>query len=133
IIAYKTPWCVISIIWPLLFTFGAFVVIVPRSRLVLSSIIGCILVLVSFGYAISLNFFRCTTYAEANWSSDRALTTNLREFFKAEPYVYVQTYNDIYKLTTPLLELAHIDPQFYHLVGHILRPSPYPLPWILGD
>jgi hypothetical protein len=31
------------------------------------------------------------------------------------------------------LKLAHADPQFYHLVGHILRPSPYPLPWILGD
>jgi hypothetical protein len=45
----------------------------------------------------------------------------------------VQTYNDIYKLTTPLLDLAHRDPRFYHLVGHILRPSPYPLPWILGD
>ena len=56
-----------------------------------------------------------------------------REFFNAEPYVYVQTYNDIYKLTTPLLELAHRDPRFYHLVGHIIRPSPYPLPWILGD
>jgi len=31
------------------------------------------------------------------------------------------------------VELAHRDPRFYHLVGHIIRPSPYPLPWILGD
>src|SRR5205807_9711487 len=69
----------------------------------------------------------------ANWNSNRPLTINLGEFFASEPYVYVQTYNDIYKLTTPLLELAHADPRFYHLVGHILRPSPYPLPWILGD
>src|SRR6266496_395455 len=133
IIAYKTPWCIISIIWPLFFTFGAFVVIVPRARLVLSTIIASILLLASFGYAISLNYFRCTTFAEANWNSNRPLTINLREFFESEPYVYVQTYNDIYKLTTPLLELAHADPRFYHLVGHILRPSPYPLPWILGD
>ncbi len=133
IIAYKTPWCIISIIWPLFFTFGAFVVIVPRARLVLSTIITSILLLASFGYAISLNYFRCTTFAEANWNSNRPLTTNLRGFFASEPYVYVQTYNDIYKLTTPLLELAHADPRFYHLVGHILRPSPYPLPWILGD
>ena len=133
IIHYKTPWCIISIIWPLLFIFGAFVVIVPKTRLVASIIIASILLLVSFGYAISLNYFRCTTYAEANWDSNRPLTTNLREFFLSEPYVYVQTYNDIYKLTTPLLELAHADPRFYHLVGHILRPSPYPLPWILGD
>jgi len=133
IIAYKTPWCIISIIWPLFFTFGAFVVIVPSARLILSSIIASILLLVSFGYAISLNYFRCSTFAEANWDWNRPLTTNLREFFQSEPYVYVQTYNDIYKLTRPLLELAHADPRFYHLVGHIMRPSPYPLPWILGD
>jgi uncharacterized protein (TIGR03663 family) len=133
IIAYKTPWCVISIIWPLFFTFGAFVLIVPRASLVLSSIIASIPLLVSFGYAISLNYFHCTSFIEAHWDSNRPLTTNLREFFESEPYVYVQTYNDIYKLTTPLLEKAHEDPQFYHLVGHILRPSPYPLPWILGD
>jgi hypothetical protein len=133
IIAYKTPWCIISIIWPLFFTFGAFILIVPRARLFLSSIIASILLLVSFGYAISLNYFHCSSYIEANWDSNRPLTTNLREFFRSEPYVYVQTYNDIYKLTRPLLKLAHADPQFYHLVGHILRPSPYPLPWILGD
>jgi uncharacterized protein (TIGR03663 family) len=133
IIHYKTPWCIISIIWPLLFAFGAFVLLVPRTRLVASSIVASILLLVSFGYAISLNYFRCSTFIEANWDSNRPLTTNIREFFNAEPYVYVQTYNDIYKLTTPLLELAHRDPRFYHLVGHIIRPSPYPLPWILGD
>jgi uncharacterized protein (TIGR03663 family) len=133
IIKYKTPWCIISIIWPLLFPFGAFVVLVPRRRLVLSSIVASLLLLVSFGFAISLNFFRCSSFIEANWDAKRSVTTNLREFFNAEPYVYVQTYNDIYKLTTPLLDLAHRDPTFYHLTGHIIRPSPYPLPWILGD
>src|SRR5947207_7944913 len=133
IIHYKTPWCIISIIWPLLFAFGAFVLVVPRRFLVLSSVVACILLGVSFGYAISLNYFRCTSFIEANWDRNRPFTTNIRGFFNAEPYVYVQTYNDIYKLTTPLLELAHRDPRFYHLVGHIIRPSPYPLPWILGD
>ncbi len=133
IIHYKTPWCIISIIWPLLFAFGAFVLVVPRRFLVLSSVVACILLGVSFGYAISLNYFRCTSFIEANWDRNRPFTTNIRGFFNAEPYVYVQTYNDIYKLTTPLLELARRDPRFYHLVGHIIRPSPYPLPWILGD
>ncbi|PYL01337.1 MAG: hypothetical protein DME32_09270 [Verrucomicrobia bacterium] len=133
IIHYKTPWCIISIIWPLLFAFGAFVILVPRTRLVVSSVIACILLLVSLGSAISLNYFRCSSFIEANWDSNRSLTTKIREFFNAEPYVYVQTYNDIYKLTTPLLDLAHADPRFYHLVGHLIRPSPYPLPWILGD
>jgi len=133
IIHYKTPWCIISIIWPLLFAFGAFVILVPRTRLVVSSVIACILLLVSLGSAISLNYFRCSSFIEANWDWKRPLTTNVRDFFNAEPYVYVQTYNDIYKLTTPLLDLAHADPRFYHLVGHLMRPSPYPLPWILGD
>src|SRR4030095_16504832 len=120
IIHYKTPWCIISIIWPLLFAFGAFSILMPRTLLVASSIVASILLIVSLSFAIRLNFFRCTSFIEVNW-------------INAEPYVYVQTYNDIYKLTTPLLELAHRDPRFYHLVGHIIRPSPYPLPWILGD
>lgn len=133
IIHYKTPWCIISIIWPLLFVFGAFVLLVPRTRLLLSSVLASILLIVSFSFAIWLNFFRCSSFIEANWDANRPLTTNIREFFHAEPYVYVQTYNDIYRLTTPLVDLAHKDPRFYHLKGHIIRPSPYPLPWILGD
>jgi uncharacterized protein (TIGR03663 family) len=145
IIHYKTPWCIVSIIWPLLFVFGGFVLLVPRTRLVASSVLASIVLIVSLSFAIWLNFFRCSSFIEANWDSKpvftrrapflnaQALTTNVREFFHAEPYVYVQTYNDIYKLTTPLLELAHRNPRFYHLVGHIIRPSPYPLPWILGD
>jgi uncharacterized protein (TIGR03663 family) len=133
IIHYKTPWCIISIIWPLLFVFGGFILLVPRTCLVVSSVVASILLIVSLSFAVWLNFFRCSSFIEANWDRNRPLTTNIREFFNAEPYVYVQTYNDIYKLTTPLLELAHRNPRFYHLVGHIIRPSPYPIPWILGD
>jgi hypothetical protein len=47
--------------------------------------------------------------------------------------VYVQTYNDIFKLTKPLLQLAKRDPANYHLTGHFIRSSTYPFPWILGD
>jgi hypothetical protein len=63
--------------------------------------------------SIRLNFFRCSTFEE--------------------PYVYVQTYNDIYKLTDPLLTLAKRDPTNYQLTGHLIRTSTYPFPWILGD
>ena len=69
--------------------------------------------LISLGSAIWLNYFHCTT--------------------DTEPYVYVQTYNDIYKLTKPLLQLAKHDPRYYQLSGHLIRSSVYPLPWILGD
>ncbi|HEU4770576.1 MAG TPA: hypothetical protein VFS68_00345, partial [Candidatus Udaeobacter sp.] len=46
---------------------------------------------------------------------------------------YVQTYNDMWKLTKPLLTLAKRDPSNYHLTGHLIRSSIYPLPWVLGD
>ena len=47
--------------------------------------------------------------------------------------MYVQTYNDMFKLTKPLLTLAKRDPSNYHLTGHLIRSSIYPLPWVLGD
>jgi hypothetical protein len=67
----------------------------------------------SLGSTIWLNYFHCTT--------------------DTEPYVYVQTYNDIYKLSRPLLRAAKNNPVNYHLVGHIIRTSCYPIPWLLGD
>jgi uncharacterized protein (TIGR03663 family) len=159
---YKTPWCIISIIWPLLFIFGAAILLTPlRYQLWMYTI--CALVLcgalgwtiwytrwinpeytwlfsfiaglaillivlrydravyamfavtlgVSLGSMIWLNYFHCTT--------------------DTEPYVYVQTYNDIYKLTKPVLSLAQRSSIYYQLTGHIVRTSAYPLPWILGD
>jgi len=166
IVKYKTPWCIISFIWPFVFTFGAMVTIASLRfkgvtyrwfGLVLFGLLGytvfydvdnnwsatwdhlwpywliggiglllvvlldralteifaALLIVWSLGHCIWLNYFRCTT--------------------DKEPYVYVQTYNDIYKFTDPIIRLAHADPRAYQLVGHIIRGSPYPLPWILGD
>jgi hypothetical protein len=113
IVNYKTPWCIISIVWPLLFIFAAFVLLVPKKTLALPMAAAGVLLTGSFAHTIVLNYFRCST--------------------DTQPYVYVQTYNDIYKLTTPVLDLARSDPKYYHLTGHIIRPSPYPLPWILDD
>ncbi len=113
IVHYKTPWCVISVVWPLLFTFGAAIALLPASFRRIGKTLGAVLLAVSLGLSIRLNYFRCTT--------------------DTEPYVYVQTYNDIWKLTKPLLTLAHRDPANYYLVGHMIRTSAYPLPWILGD
>ncbi len=162
IVKYKTPWCIISIVWPLLFLFGALGSLVPMrlrglsfqayAALLASGLIvavwfavdqkyeslwpflmvgaGVILffalreadlvatvqvgvLTVSLCWAVWLNYFRCTT--------------------ETEPYVYVQTYNDIFKLTRPVLELARRSPAYYHMSGHLIRTSSYPLPWILGD
>ena len=113
IVHYKTPWCIISIVWPLLFVFGAGLVLGDDKFQRWARIAAAIVVAVSLVLAIRLNYFRCTT--------------------DTEPYVYVQTYNDIYKLTDPLLTLARQNPTYYQLVGHMIRPSAYPLPWLLGD
>ena len=113
IVHYKTPWCIIAFIWPLLFVFGAMLLIIPvKYRLVTNISLGLVL-WASLIMSIRLNFFRCSTFEE--------------------PYVYVQTYNDIFKLTKPLLTLAKRDPTNYQLVGHLIRGSTYPFPWILGD
>jgi uncharacterized protein (TIGR03663 family) len=161
-VKYKTPWCIISFNWPFLFIFGGLVTTAPlRFKAVtyrwtalllfgllayavyyaetskfeyvwpyalilgtglllvvlisaeVTKLVTGVLICFSLGHCIWLNYFRCTT--------------------DTEPYVYVQTYNDIYKFTDPILRLAHSDPRAYQLVGHVIRPSPYPLPWMLGD
>ncbi|HEY0369553.1 MAG TPA: flippase activity-associated protein Agl23 [Chthoniobacterales bacterium] len=113
IVHYKTPWCIISIVWPLLFVFGAGIVLLTENvRLVGRILLAGIVIIASLGLCIRLNFFRCTTDTEL--------------------YVYVQTYNDIRELD-PILTLARKNPTYYQLVGHMIRSSAYPIPWILGD
>ena len=112
-VKYKTPWCVISFGWPFLFVFGGAILLVrPKHLRLVQRAIG-VLLAISLASSIWLNYFRCS-------SPD-------------EPYAYVQTYNDIFKFTKPLLTLAKRDPSNYHLIGHLIRSSVYPLPWILGD
>jgi uncharacterized protein (TIGR03663 family) len=113
IVRYKTPWCIISFAWPFLLIFGAAFLAVPQRFRRLTNIVSAVLLFESLVSTIWLNYFHCTT--------------------DTEPYVYVHTYNDIYKLTEPVLALAKQDPIFYMMVGHIIRPSSYPLPWIFDD
>src|SRR5438874_1573166 len=83
IVKYKTPWCIISFVWPFTFTFGAasFIATLIYRRLVylMSAIavylISAIALTGSLGSCIWLNYFRCTT--------------------ETQPYVYVQSYNDV--------------------------------------
>jgi hypothetical protein len=69
--------------------------------------------LFSLGMAISLNYFRCTT--------------------DTEPYVYVQTYNDIFRLMNPVMRMVRKNPLYYKMTAHFIRTSTYPFPWLLGD
>ena len=133
IVKYKTPWCIISIVWPLLFTFGAAAVLVPKVRQRATEIAMVVLLCFSFGSSVYLNFFRCSTFASDDWDKQKSFSENLSQFFASEPYVYVQTYNDIFKLTRPALALAKRDPIYYQLTGHMIRTSSYPFPWIFDN
>ena len=58
----------------------------PAPATTLAAVVLCF----SLVWCIRLNYFRCTT--------------------DTEPYVYVQTYNDMNKLTEPLLKMARKNP-----------------------
>jgi uncharacterized protein (TIGR03663 family) len=133
IVHYKTPWCIVSIVWPFLFMFGVAVADIALNRRLLAWITAIALLSVSLGSAIWLNYFRCSTYTQDDWDKTKSTVENIAHFFTTEPYVYVQTYNDIWKLTRPLEKLTKHNPTYYQLVGHFIRTSTYPFPWLLGD
>jgi hypothetical protein len=119
IIPYKTPWCIISILWPFFFLFGGFIedfaeLLSGRDRPA-TVLAACATLLLAFSAAesVRLNFFR---YVDPE-----------------EKYVYVQTLPDIYKLTGPLNKMTALSRGNYQLEGNILLSSYHPLPWVLGD
>jgi uncharacterized protein (TIGR03663 family) len=118
LIPYKTPWCIISILWPFYLILGSGIS-VPAAQSARQLIHLPFRFVVSISLAASvfvcvrLNFFRFTN--------------------EKEPYVYVQTFPEIETLTKPLLEMARKDPRYYHARGQILLDSYYPIPWMLGD
>jgi len=114
IIPYKTPWCLISILWPFYLLLGALLQeLVTKTTRRLWWLLTLPLLAASLYSCIRLNFFKFTA--------------------DHEPYVYVQTYEDIHRVTLPLLAAADADPLAHHFEGAIVLDSYYPLPWILGD
>lgn len=118
LIPYKTPWCILSILWPFFLLMGAIVdeaaKFFPRSK----------------------NFHPVPVFASAGilLSLFPTLRLNFVTFDDPkEPYVYVQTFRDSKILTDPLLDMAGRDPRHYHVRGLLLLDSYYPLPWVLGD
>ena len=114
IVSYKTPWCIISMLWPFYLLLGAVIqeAVSKTHRRALWWLVVPLLA-GSLYYCVRLNFFVFTD--------------------DSEPYVYVQTYEDINGLTKPVLEVAKSDPAGYQMEGAIMLESYYPLPWIFGD
>ena len=114
IVSYKTPWCIISMLWPLYLLLGAVIqeAVSKTHRRALWWLVVPLLA-GSLYYCVRLNFFVFTD--------------------DSEPYVYVQTYEDINGLTQPVLQVAKSNPAGYEMEGAIMLDSYYPLPWIFGD
>ena len=113
-ISYKTPWCVMSLMWPFYFVFGLAAVRLAQrlDRWVAGVAVACLLA-ASLGLALDLNFRKPTD--------------------EAQPYVYVQTTFEVEKLLGPLRTLAGRDARNYHLIGSVILPDSHPLIWQLGD
>src|SRR5262245_9990659 len=101
IVKYKTPWCILSFGWPLLFVFGGAILLVRPKHLRLAQRTIGVLLAISLASSIWLNYFKCS--------------------LSVEPYASVQTYNDTFKLTNPTMTPAKRDPSNSHLNGHPLR------------
>lgn len=113
LVPYKTPWCIISILWPFYFLFGALLAFFSRLAKWPVLIVGTGLICASLVWSLRLNFQRYTD--------------------ESEPYVYVQTFEDLYQLTGPLDALTATEPDSLPIDGHIILSSYHPLPWVLGD
>jgi uncharacterized protein (TIGR03663 family) len=117
IIRYKTPWCIIVLIWPFFFVFGA----------VIERALAWAPRWLPLGVAAGL------LGHSAYWSG---LLNFVRYADETEPYVYVQTTTDIYKLLNPLRTMVALDQSNYHMRGIILiekEGDNHPLPWLLAD
>jgi len=115
IVPYKTPWCIISILWPFLLLFGCAVEELwqkTQFHLVVA-LLTALLLTASLLITLRLNF---------------------RHFADpSDPYVYVQTMPEIAVVTEPILGLAAQDSRNHAMSGQIELESYYPLPWIFGD
>lgn len=124
IVHYKTPWCIITIMWPFLFVFGYYFCEFWKVEKIATGIAAAILLAGSLSLSVRLNFLSHKT-------PDGWITYATDE---EEPYVYVQTTNDIHKLTDPLFKLVAQDRTAYtRLKGNLIMESSHPLPWVLGD
>ena len=85
IVHYKTPWCIINIVWPFLFLFGAIPLIVPRAYRKIEQTILIVLLCSSLGWAVSLNYFRCTKFISDDWDPNKNVAENIGYFFTTEP------------------------------------------------
>jgi uncharacterized protein (TIGR03663 family) len=114
IVAYKTPWCVIVLLWPFYFVFGLAVVhCAQKVDVWVTGVLAGALAAFTLHATWKLNFHH---YDD-----------------ETEPCVYVQTRRDIDQLLGPLRALLDADPRHRFLTGHLIVRSQHPMIWLLAD
>ncbi len=142
LVPYKTPWCIISVLWPFFFLFGSAVdsgmrfLEERRFTSTAAWIPGLALLGASFAAAWQLNYRHPTEPGEQILPFPAGALSPLgpkaQAFFTLPSYVYVQTTPDYFKLTEPLDRLVALNPAALHMPANILLSSYHPLPWTLG-
>jgi uncharacterized protein (TIGR03663 family) len=118
LLAYKTPWCLLSF-WHgaiLLAGVGAAVLLRSATRKVWRRSIAALL-LVGAGHL-----------AWQAWQADTTYAADTRN-----PYVYAQTSPDLMNLVEQIENLAQVDPRAHKLLIKVISPEGdyWPLPWYL--
>ena len=122
LVPYKTPWCIVSLLWPFYFALGAVLAdLTTRYGKAVSIVAAVACVLVSGALSVRLNFLSKPGSMELHATDEK------------EPYVYVQTYREIEKLTGPVFQLTGLDPRNHQMSGLFILSSYHPLAWVFGD
>ncbi len=126
IIPYKTPWCILSVIWPLAFVLG-FLVCETGPR-----VAGLIAKRPQKPNALTLIWFGAPVLAlvASIWIM---LRLNFRDFENPQQrYVYVQSTQDVPRIMGFLHERIRQHPEDLTVHIQVLNKDSWPFPWLLN-
>ncbi len=116
-ISYKTPWCIISILWPFVIVYGLWIELIltkKRNGMVywFSWCLPAVIAVQSAAAAVNLNFMRYTD--------------------PSEPYVYVQTKKDLKDIEDIIRKKIESSPGSQNMSVQINLSDAWPLPWLFS-
>ncbi|MFI5294695.1 MAG: flippase activity-associated protein Agl23 [Thermodesulfovibrionales bacterium] len=117
IISYKTPWCVITILWPFIIVAGFWIEFIAISRrkspvFWLSLCVAVVIAAQSAAANVRLNFMHYTD--------------------PSEPYVYVQTKNDLKVVEEIIRKKIRSSPDAQNMRVQINLKDSWPFPWLFS-
>ncbi len=119
VIPYKTPWCIISILWPFFVLAGLYMAsLVDKVRL--RSSLFSMLLMCAVAVAMGHSMFAAYKLNFVNYADP------------AEPYVYVQTKNDIKIVEDIIRKKILTSPDFKDAKMQVNVKDSWPLPWLFS-